>query len=75
MKDQFFARFAEALEVDAGSIGEDSVFKTLANWDSLAALSVIAMIDEFYGASIGGDDLERSTTLGELWQLVAAKSA
>lgn len=75
MTDQFIARFAEALEVDVATLDGGVEFKTLSNWDSLAALSVIAMIDEYYGASIGGDDLERARTLDELWQVVSAKAA
>lgn len=73
--DQFIARFAEALETDPASLDAGTEFKTLANWDSLAALSVIAMIDEYYGVSIGGDELERARSLDDLRQAVAAKAA
>lgn len=73
--DQFIARFAEALETDPAALDAATEFKTLANWDSLAALSVIAMIDEYYGASIGGDELERARTLDDLRQAVTAKAA
>jgi len=73
--DQFIARFAEALETEAATLDAGTEFKTLADWDSLAALSVIAMIDEYYGASIGGDELERARTLDDLRQAVVAKAA
>lgn len=73
--DQFIARFAEALETDAASLDAGTEFKALANWDSLAALSVIAMIDEYYGASIGGDELEGARTLDDLRQAVAARAS
>lgn len=73
--DQFIVRFAEALEIEAATLDGGTEFKTLANWDSLAALSVIAMIDELYGASIGGDELEKALTLDDLRHVVAAKAA
>jgi len=75
MQQQFITHFAEALETDAAQLSADTEFKNLSNWDSLAALSVIAMVDEHYGASIGGDELERVGTLGDLWQLVSGKAA
>jgi acyl carrier protein len=73
--DTFIPHFAEALETDAAELAADTAFKDLANWDSLAALSVIAMIDEHYGVSVGGTDLEQSRSLQDLWQLVAQRRA
>ncbi|MFK3738286.1 acyl carrier protein [Massilia sp. TN1-12] len=73
--DTFIKHFAEALETDAGALAAATVFKDLANWDSLAALSVIAMIDEHYGVSVGGTDLEKAQTLQDLWNLVVERRA
>jgi acyl carrier protein len=73
--DAFIGNFAEALETNAAELSAGTVFKDLANWDSLAALSVIAMIDEHYGVSVGGADLEQSRSLQDLWDLVAQRRA
>jgi acyl carrier protein len=73
--DNFIANFAEALETNRAELSADTTFKDLANWDSLAALSVIAMIDEHYGVSVGGADLEQSRSLHDLWDLVAQRRA
>jgi acyl carrier protein len=73
--DAFIGNFAEALETNAAELLAGTVFKDLANWDSLAALSVIAMIDEHYGVSVGGADLEQSRSLQDLWDLVAQRRA
>jgi acyl carrier protein len=73
--DNFIANFAEALETNRAELLADTTFKDLANWDSLAALSVIAMIDEHYGVSVGGADLEQSRSLHDLWDLVAQRRA
>lgn len=75
MNQQFIAHFAEALETNPAELSADTEFKNLPNWDSLAALSVIAMVDEHYEASIGGDELERAQTLADLWQAVSGKAA
>lgn len=75
MNQQFIAHFAEALETNPTELSADTDFKNLPNWDSLAALSVIAMVDEHYAASIGGDELERAQTLADLWQAVSGKAA
>lgn len=73
--DTFIGHFAEALETNAAELSSDTVFKDLASWDSLAALSVIAMIDEHYGVSVGGTDLEKARSLQDLWDLVAQRKA
>lgn len=73
--DTFISHFAEALETNAAELSPDTVFKDLASWDSLAALSVIAMIDEHYGVSVGGTDLEKARSLQDLWDLIAQRKA
>jgi acyl carrier protein len=73
--DAFIGNFAEALETSPAELSAGTAFKDLANWDSLAALSVIAMIDEHYGVSVGGADLEQSRSLQDLWDLVAQRRA
>lgn len=69
----FVANFANAVEVEAARVNAQSVFKNLENWDSLCALSVIAMVDDSYRVSIGGDDLEDAATVGDLWALIGTR--
>ncbi|VXB91152.1 Acyl carrier protein [Pseudomonas sp. 8AS] len=57
--------FQEPVEVTMGS-----VLRELPEWDSLAALGVIVMFDMEYGKVITGDDLEKVTTVGDLYQLL-----
>ncbi|MCC2957054.1 acyl carrier protein [Massilia sp. IC2-477] len=71
----FIENFAEALEMSPGELSPQSEFKELANWDSLAALTVIAMTDEKYNVAVGGADLEQSRTLQELWDRLAQRIA
>ena len=53
----------------------DTEFKELDDWDSLVALSVIAMADEHYNVKISGDDIRNSKTVGDLMQLVETRKA
>jgi acyl carrier protein len=69
----FVANFANAVEVEAARINAASEFKKLENWDSLSALSIIAMVDDAYQVSIGGEELESSDTVGDLWSLISTK--
>jgi acyl carrier protein len=73
--EKFVVDLAEALEMGSEQLSAETEYKELANWDSLAALSVIAMTDENYNVSIGGDDIEKSRTVKELWDLVAQRMA
>jgi len=69
----FVAEFANAVEVEAARINAQSVFKNLENWDSLCALSVIAMVDEAYQVSIGGEELDSAETIGDLWAVIGTR--
>ena len=54
-------------------IDSDTEFKNLEDWDSLVALSIIAMIDEEYDVSISGDDIRNSSTVQDLMDLVIVR--
>jgi len=50
-----------------------TIFKELEEWNSLTALSIIAMIDEEYEKTITGANLRSSSTIEELYSLVLSK--
>jgi acyl carrier protein len=68
--EKFVIDFANAVEVDPESIDSTTVFKDLDNWDSMAVLTVIAMIDDEYKKSIGGDALNQAKTISDLWAII-----
>jgi acyl carrier protein len=49
-------------------------FKDLEGWDSMAALSIIGMIDDNYGVRISGTDFRTCETLEDLYMLVKNRS-
>jgi len=69
--DSFFQRAAEILEIEA--ISDDLILRDCEAWDSLTALSLVAMIDRDYKVSISADDLMRAVTAGDLYRIVIEK--
>lgn len=67
MEEKFYQLFAETLEIEGEqNLSSTTVFRELEQWDSLAFLSVIAMIDEEFGIIIEGNDFKKLITLGDL---------
>lgn len=63
---EFLENFKEVLEIEEKEIGLDDDFRNLEEWDSLALLSVIAMIDDEYDVIIKGNQFKELKTLNEI---------
>lgn len=71
---EFIEYFADLFdETDPDTITATTQFKDLAEWSSLLALSVIAMIDEEYDVEFRGDDIRGSNTVEDLYNIVEAR--
>lgn len=68
---EFLTKLAEILEV--AEIKESDALKTFPQWDSLAVLSVIAMLDANYRVNLRAADLNSVNSAGELFQLVQSR--
>ena len=67
----FMKKFAEAIEMDsAEGLKEDTRFRNLEEWNSLAVLSVIAMLDEEYDIQIENVDFKKLETIGDIAQFI-----
>jgi len=67
----FIGKFTEQFdETDANEFKADTEFKMLADWSSMVALSIIAMVDDEYGITIKGDDIRNSKTIEDLFTIV-----
>lgn len=70
----FIQNFAEQFDdTDASVFTADTEFQTLDEWSSLLALSIIAMIDEEYDVAMKGDEIKKSKTIKDLFDVVVAK--
>jgi acyl carrier protein len=70
---EFIKNFAEAIDADENNLSSETEFTELPIWDSMAVLTVIAMVDEYYGKILSGDEIDGAKTIQGLFNLVAAK--
>lgn len=71
----FIVNFEEAIEdLDPGTVTPGTRFRELEQWDSLAVLTVTAMVDSEYGARVRADDLKGCDTVAELFELVNSRA-
>ena len=64
---------AEFEETPEDQFKADTEFKTLEEWGSLTALSIISMVDENMDKSITGADIRASKTIEDLYNLANSK--
>lgn len=71
----FLKNFVDILEdTDEALITENTVLRDLDEWDSLTALSLIAMSDEEYSVKLTGDDIKSSITLQDIFEIIKNKA-
>lgn len=71
---EFVAHFAEQFDAtDASVFTPETRFRDLDEWSSLIGLSVIAMVDEEYDVALKGDDVKKSNTIEDLYNVVKSK--
>ncbi|MDB9152997.1 acyl carrier protein [Parabacteroides distasonis] len=72
--EDFVKRFAEEFDdTDSSLFTADANFHEFEEWSSLAALSIIAMVDEEFDKSITGADIRSCKTINELYELIQSK--
>ena len=54
---------ADILDVEVEELTPETEFAALENWDSVAALSFIAMMDEEFGKEIKGAEIKQFVTI------------
>lgn len=71
---EFISNFAEQFDdVDVSELTPETEFKNLEDWNSLVALSVIAMIDEEYDVTVKGNDIMVANTIQDLYNIVCER--
>ena len=71
---EFVQNFANQFdETDAELFTPSTNFRDLDEWSSLIGLSIILMVDEEYGITIGADDMKKAQTIEELFNVVKSK--
>lgn len=70
MEDKFLLKFREVLEAPEKEIAMEDMFRDYEEWNSLAFLSLIAMIDEEFDVIIEGKDFKQLQTVGDIVQAI-----
>ncbi len=60
-------------ETDVSLLVPETEFHDLEEWSSIIALSIIAMVDEEYGVTLIGDDIQHAVTIQDLFNTVKSK--
>jgi acyl carrier protein len=70
----FVKRIAEQFEeVDSSKLSALTSFRNIEGWSSFTALSIIAMVDETYNAKLTGDDIRKSKTILDIFNIINSK--
>ena len=67
--DIFYEDFSSLLGIDKSSISNESKLSDL-DWDSMALISTMALLDEVFGIVVSGDELTKCKTIGNIISLV-----
>jgi acyl carrier protein len=71
----FIDRFADAIDYEnPATLNPDTPFDEMENFDSLAALSTLAMILSEYGVELSGRELKSCEKLGDMIEFVIQKA-
>ena len=65
-KDEFITELADLLSVDESELTNDVELEKLEDWDSLAVIGFIALLDKKLGKKIGAGTIFGCKTIGDL---------
>jgi acyl carrier protein len=67
---EFLLKLEDLFEMQSGSILPSDFFRDYDSWDSLALLSLMAMLEDEYGKTIPREDFEKLNTIGDLYNYI-----
>lgn len=71
---EFVQNFANQFDdTDASEFSMSTRFRDIDEWSSLIALGVIAMVDEEYDVTLKGDDIIKSNTVEDIYNIVKSR--
>lgn len=72
-KKEFLSLFEEILEAAPGALTGAEPLQGLEGWDSLAVVSLIAMVDEQFGMTLSPKDIAKAGSIADLIGLLGDK--
>lgn len=72
--EKFVGEFANQFDdTPVESFKSDTIFRETTEWDSLIALSIIALADDEYSVKLTGDDIRSAVTINDIFEIIKAK--
>ena len=73
MADRLIALFAEGLRVDASGLSEDTSPQNTHQWDSLAAMGLITLIEDSFDVRLSTREIMRMNSIGAARSVLQSK--
>jgi acyl carrier protein len=73
MADRLFELFAEGLGVPSDQLSDDSSPDSVEQWDSLAAMTLVALIEDTFSVTLSTRDIMKMRTIGLARSVLTAK--
>lgn len=73
MEEKLIEQLKDILEIEDREINIEDEFRSYKEWDSLAYLSVISMIDDEFNVVIETEDFRKIRTVGQLCEEIKAR--
>ena len=71
---EFIQNFADQFDdTEASVLTPETNFRELEEWTSMMALVILAMVDDEYDVQLKADEMRKTTTIQELFDLVNSK--
>ena len=67
-KEEFFKKMADAVEIEE-QVDENTILADLEEWDSLAAVTTLALFKKHLNMNITADNLRNCKTIGDILNL------
>jgi len=73
MTDQLIELFSEGLDVPADELNDDSSPDNTESWDSLAAMTMVSLIEDTFEVQLSTREIMKMRTVGMARQVLRAK--
>ena len=73
-KSEFIDQLKEALELEDMELTAGTSLRDLEEFDSLAAMYLIAMVDESFGKELSADEIRSITTVSSLIDIIGEEN-
>jgi len=71
--EKFISKFIEVLEIEDHDVNPEDKYRDYEEWDSLAFLSLQALINDEYDITIPRSEFDNVQTIEELYSLIGSK--